>query len=166
MAEKGGEDEVQLGVVGGHGNLGRERKGDADAGSGNGFAEAGMGLQFHHDAVIDKLKLGIFGVDVTCGLGVSFDVVAAVESAEELLLEGTIESFAADFEFDCAAMGQSTGHEQGGGSLDSPGCCHNSILDLAGPRRQCRRDEGHREHTGFLVDVYVSLALERRYGRL
>jgi hypothetical protein len=154
-AEKRCQDEVQLGVVanfidagvaeaygfslavGSKGNLGRQGESEADAGAGYLLAEVGVGLQTDDDSVIYEFELGVFGVDVTGGLGVSLEVVATVGAAEKLLLEGSLNGVAGDFEFDGAGRGAQAGQAQAG-QQDSgdweptPICCHSSIV----PRRR------------------------------
>jgi hypothetical protein len=118
VAEEGCEHEVELGVVAdfidagiaetygfsfairSEGDFSGERQSDADAGAAYSLTEAGVGLELNYDAVFDKLEFWVLGIDVASGLGVAFEIVAAVGSVKKLLLEGPFESVAADLEFD------------------------------------------------------------------
>jgi len=128
MAEEGAEEEVQLasvgylvetGVakanglafsVGGQGDLGGNRERQAQACASDGFSQAGVGLDADHDAVLVEGELGVLGIGEAGGIEVPFEVVAAVRAGEELLLQGALESVAADAHFHGAG---SDGADQG-----------------------------------------------------
>ena len=71
-----------------------------------------MGFDADHDAVLREAELGVVGVDGTGGFGSPFEEVAAVGTAEELLLQGALEGVAADLQFHGAGMECREGQEQ------------------------------------------------------
>lgn len=86
--------------VGNEGDLGGGSEREADAAAGDGGAEPGVNLNLDEDAVGGKGELRILREDRAGGLGVALEVVAAVGTAEELLLEGALEGGAAHLEVD------------------------------------------------------------------
>src|ERR1035437_374973 len=71
-----------------------------ETGSSNRFAEAGMGFDAHDDAVLGESEFGVLDIGEAGGLGVAFEVIAAVGSAKELLFEGALDGVAAHLHFD------------------------------------------------------------------
>jgi len=53
--------------------------------------------------------LRVVGKDKAGGLGIAFQIVAAIETTEELLLEGALKYVAADFQLDGVALHQTQG---------------------------------------------------------
>ena len=67
-----------------------------------------MSLDEDDDTVFGKFELSVVGIDVAGRFFAAFEVIPPVRAAEELLLKGSLEHVAADFQFygaggrDCA----------------------------------------------------------------
>jgi len=117
VAEEGRDQEVQLPLIDdlveagiaeayrfaiakrGQRNLRRGVQGDSQAGIAPRLAQPGVRLDDDHDAVLDETELRVVGVDIAGRLRRAFQVIASVGTAEELLLEGSLQDIAAYFQF-------------------------------------------------------------------
>jgi len=79
-------------------------------------------------AVLHEAELRVVGVDVAGRLRRAFQVIASVGTAEELLLEGSLQDIAAYFQFYCARTRGAYCSGQKSDRCHSPNCRHISIV--------------------------------------
>ena len=89
-------------AFGNEGDVGIRGHGNPDAGSADGSPELGAGMDVDDDAVLLERDVGVVGVDVAGGVGVSAHVVATVGSVEELGAEGALKGLGGDIHLDGA----------------------------------------------------------------
>jgi len=58
-----------------------------------------VNLEYHHHALSGKAELRVVGIDKASGLRIPLEIIAAIGTAEELLLEGALQDVAAHLEF-------------------------------------------------------------------